>query len=113
MTDMRDDSSSIGMSLLTFLLGAAVGAAVAILYAPQTGVETRQQIAEKAGQLKDKASDIKDQVVDKASQWKDRAANMIQQAGERTADAANVTADQVRNTGVPSEASSMGSSTRG
>src|SRR5436190_1856107 len=54
MSDSREENGSIGTSLITFLLGVAVGATVAILYAPAAGTETRQQIAEKAGQLKDK-----------------------------------------------------------
>ena len=62
MADNRDDSNVIGLSLMTFILGAAVGATVAILYAPQPGTETRAQIAEKAGQLKDKAGELKNWV---------------------------------------------------
>ena len=59
MSDSREENGSIGTSLITFLLGVAVGATVAILYAPAAGTETRAQIAEKAGQLKDKAGELK------------------------------------------------------
>ena len=58
MADRNDNMGSYGSSLVIFLLGAAVGATVAILYAPMTGAETRAQIADKAGTLKDKATDL-------------------------------------------------------
>ena len=57
MSDNRDEGP-IATSLMTFLLGVAVGATVAILFAPQAGAETRAQIAEKAGQIKDKAGEL-------------------------------------------------------
>jgi gas vesicle protein len=38
------------------LLGAAAGAAAAILYAPQSGTETRDLLKTKAGEAKEKAS---------------------------------------------------------
>ena len=82
----REDSS-IATSLMTFLLGVAVGAAVAILYAPQAGSETRQQIAEKAGQLKDKASELKDTVAERAQDWKEKAAAVINHGGSEAENA--------------------------
>ena len=47
MSDQRNDS------LLVFLFGAAVGAGVALLLAPQSGEETRKQIADKTRRLGD------------------------------------------------------------
>lgn len=47
MSDHRTDS------LLAFLLGAAVGAGVALLLAPQSGEETRKQIADRTRKLGD------------------------------------------------------------
>jgi gas vesicle protein len=40
---------------LSFVVGAIVGAAVALLYAPASGRETRQYLREKAESLRDKA----------------------------------------------------------
>src|SRR5437870_5267669 len=79
---MNDENSTIGTSLLTFLLGVAVGATVAILYAPAAGEDTRRNLAEKAGQIKDKASELKDQVAERAVEWKDRAATMVTRGQE-------------------------------
>ena len=44
---MADNGSSAGSVLLAFALGAVAGAAVALLYAPATGEETRRRIAQK------------------------------------------------------------------
>jgi gas vesicle protein len=93
---MDENNGSIGTSLVTFLLGVAVGATVAILYAPASGEETRKQISDKASELKDKAGEIKEQVAQRATEWKDRAAHMINRAEERGAELADSAADSAR-----------------
>ena len=45
MSDNRTDA------LMAFLLGAAVGAGVALLLAPQSGEETRRQLGDRAKRL--------------------------------------------------------------
>ena len=45
---MSDEDN--GARLIWFVAGAAVGAAIALLYAPATGTETRRLIAEKTDQ---------------------------------------------------------------
>ena len=106
---MDDNNSAIGTSLITFLLGVAVGATVAVLYAPASGEETRKQLADKAGEIKDKAGELKEQVAQRATEWKDRAAHMINRAEERgsemmdsAADSARRVADTVRSEAGPS-----------
>jgi gas vesicle protein len=42
------DNNSTGSVLLAFAVGALAGAAIALLYAPATGEETRRKLAEKA-----------------------------------------------------------------
>jgi gas vesicle protein len=44
---VRDDS---GSKLLWFIAGASVGAAVAVLYAPVSGVETRKVLRKKSNE---------------------------------------------------------------
>lgn len=54
----KDESSrSAGTVLLAFMLGAVAGAAVALLYAPAPGRETREFIGEKAREAARKAAD--------------------------------------------------------
>ena len=54
----RDDSAGAGSILLAFLLGAVSGAAVALLYAPATGRETREYLGEKAREGRDRANEV-------------------------------------------------------
>ena len=53
----RDESAGAGSILLAFLLGAVGGAAVALLYAPATGRDTREYLGERAREGRDKAAD--------------------------------------------------------
>lgn len=55
---MSNNNSSAGPVLLAFVLGAAAGAAVALLYAPAPGEETRQRIKDKAREGREKAEAV-------------------------------------------------------
>ena len=52
---MSDSDNSIGAFLAGILIGGLVGAAAALLLAPQSGEETREQIREKSIELRDRA----------------------------------------------------------
>lgn len=52
----RDDGAGAGSVLLAFILGAVSGAAVALLYAPGTGRDTREFLGEKAREGRDRAA---------------------------------------------------------
>ncbi len=54
----RDEGAGAGTVLLSFLLGAVAGAAVALLYAPTTGVETREYIGAKAREGRVRANEM-------------------------------------------------------
>ncbi len=53
----RDEGGGAGSILVAFVLGAVAGAAVALLYAPATGRETREFLGEKAREGREKASE--------------------------------------------------------
>jgi gas vesicle protein len=53
----RDEGAGAGSILLAFLLGAVSGAAVALLYAPATGRETREVLGEKAREGRERAAE--------------------------------------------------------
>jgi gas vesicle protein len=53
----KDEGAGAGSVLLAFLLGAVSGAAVALLYAPATGRETRDFVADKAREGFDRAAE--------------------------------------------------------
>ena len=67
---MRDEGYSSGSVLLSFLLGGVVGAGLALLFAPQSGRETRQQI-------KDLTDDVKDKTTEYVKQAKEKAASIV------------------------------------
>ncbi|HYM24213.1 MAG TPA: YtxH domain-containing protein [Vicinamibacterales bacterium] len=53
----RDEGAGAGSILLAFILGAVSGAAVALLYAPASGKETREYLGEKAREGRARAAD--------------------------------------------------------
>ncbi len=67
---MRDEGYSSGSVLLSFLLGGVVGAGLALLFAPQSGRETRQKI-------KDLTDDVKDKTTEYVRQAKEKAASIV------------------------------------
>ncbi len=52
---MEKNGGSAGTVVMAFAVGAIAGAAVALLYAPDSGEETRRKIAVKARERKDQA----------------------------------------------------------
>ncbi|WP_010096169.1 YtxH domain-containing protein [Ornithinibacillus scapharcae] len=55
------------------IIGAAVGASLALLFAPKSGKEMRKDINQGAIQVKDRASEWKDIAQTKGLEWKDIA----------------------------------------
>jgi gas vesicle protein len=82
----NDNGASI---LVAFIAGAAVGAAVALLFAPATGEETREYLGQRAREGRDRAADaarqgrelLKNQRDNVTSAF-DRARQQFQNAGE-------------------------------
>ncbi len=54
----KDNSGSV---MVAFVIGALTGAAVALLFAPATGEETREYLGQKAREGKDKAREAMEQ----------------------------------------------------
>ena len=57
-----------------FLLGGVIGAAVALLLAPQSGEQTRELLKEKSGELKEKA---RERMADLSGKAKEQAGEML------------------------------------
>jgi gas vesicle protein len=53
----RNNGAGAGSVMLAFLLGAVAGAAVALLYAPAAGKETRDILGEKAREARERAAE--------------------------------------------------------
>ena len=58
-------------------IGGLIGAATALLVAPQSGEETRDTIRDKGVELRDKGIEIKEHVVDTAQETRARAEQAI------------------------------------
>ena len=52
------NNGNAGAVLVAFALGAVAGAAVALLYAPASGEETRRKLAEKAREGRERAEEM-------------------------------------------------------
>jgi len=57
---MSDESNRAGGYVVAFGLGALLGAGLALLYAPRSGHETREMIASKGRDLRDRAGHLGD-----------------------------------------------------
>ena len=55
---MANNGNSAGGVLVAFAIGAIAGAAVALLFAPATGEETRKKLAEKAKEGRERAESM-------------------------------------------------------
>jgi gas vesicle protein len=60
-----------------FLIGGAVGAAIALLYAPQSGRETRKDISRTARRVKDQAVDLVEEAMDTVDDFIDDTKDMV------------------------------------
>jgi gas vesicle protein len=87
---MADDSGcSVGAVGLAFVTGGLVGAAMALLLAPQSGRESREQVRgyarraeEHAHELADTATELMDQAVDKGRAFVQEKKSVLTEAVE-------------------------------
>jgi gas vesicle protein len=75
---MSDDGAGAGSVLLAFLLGAVAGAAVALLYAPAAGSETREFLGEKAREGRDRAAEAAQKGREYINQGRETITNAIE-----------------------------------
>jgi len=80
---MSNNENSVGSVLVAFALGAVAGAAVALLYAPASGVDTRRKLAEKAREGREKAETM----AREGREFFDRQRDNLSAAVERGRDA--------------------------
>jgi gas vesicle protein len=88
---MSDRESDLGAFLSGVIIGGLVGAAAALLLAPQSGEETRAIIKERSIELKDRAAETAEEARHRAEmaaiEARHRAEEIAHQARERADDA--------------------------
>jgi gas vesicle protein len=78
----KDDGGGAGSILLAFVLGAVSGAAVALLYAPAPGRETREYLGDKARESRDRAADAAAKGREIVTQGRETLATAIEKGKE-------------------------------
>jgi gas vesicle protein len=84
---MSEEQSHQRSSLTIFAVGALIGAGIALLYAPQSGKDTRKLLAKKAKALKDKTQDAVENVQEFIHDRKADLAAVIDSGKDAIADA--------------------------
>ena len=72
-----------GSVMLAFMLGAVAGAAVALLYAPAPGEETRGYLGRRARDSRDRARDAAREATDQGREFYERQRDSVNTAIER------------------------------
>jgi gas vesicle protein len=81
--DETDESQSQGTSNLAwFLTGALIGATAALLYAPKSGKETRQYIADRTQQGRDAVESASEDLVGAGKEMFDRGRKLVEDAAD-------------------------------
>ncbi|MCG6534089.1 MAG: YtxH domain-containing protein [Syntrophales bacterium LBB04] len=85
---MKDNTTKIGGA---FLIGAMIGAAIALLYAPKSGRETRKDITRAARRVKNSTVDLIEDAIDDVngfvSDLRAKAADIVDQGVDLSAKA--------------------------
>jgi len=87
------DRDEFGAFLVGFVVGGLTGAVVALLFAPQSGEETRALIKDKSIELRDRATHSAEDLIARAeataAEYRARADELTKMAREKTAELAN------------------------
>ena len=78
----RNDGAGAGSVLLAFILGAVSGAALALLYAPATGEETRKYLGDRAREGRDRVNEFAEKGRDAVKQGRETIATAIEKGRE-------------------------------
>ncbi len=80
---MSRDTNGGGSVMLAFVLGAVAGAAVALLFAPAAGEETREYLGKRAREGRDRARDAARDATDQGREFYERQRDTVTSAIDR------------------------------
>ena len=75
---MRDDGSKV----VWFVAGVSIGAAIALLYAPASGAETRKKLIEKTGDGREALAESGREFMDKGRELYEKGRRLVDDAAE-------------------------------
>jgi gas vesicle protein len=75
---MAEDRSNPSGVILAFLLGGLTGAALAILYAPRSGEETREKLGEKMREGAERGRELRDRAVTRGKEIYEEASDYVE-----------------------------------
>ena len=75
---MRDD----GAKAVWFLAGVSIGAAIALLYAPASGEETRKKLIEQTGGSREALAETGREFMDKGRELYDKGRRLVDDAAD-------------------------------
>jgi len=81
----------------SFLLGLAVGAGVALLFAPRTGEETRRDLQRRAREVGDQAQDLVSEITESVGNTLQQAKDKVEGRIDAARDAVDLKRRQVTN----------------
>ncbi len=93
---MNDSSSEFGAFLAGFVIGGLVGAAAALILAPQSGSETRSQIVGKSQEFREVGSRRASQARETASGYVHDISDMASEKGHQVQEQARIVLDAGR-----------------
>jgi gas vesicle protein len=82
----NDQGINPGGVAMAFIAGAAVGAAVALLFAPATGEQTREYLSQRAREGRDRATEAARQGRDMLNRQRENIANAFDRIREQQRD---------------------------
>ncbi len=77
--DIQDQSSS---RIAWFITGAVIGAVAAILYAPKSGKDTRQYIADRTQEGRDAVTETSKDIIEAGREMYERGRQLVEDAAE-------------------------------
>lgn len=79
MSQDREDTSG---KLAWFFAGAAIGAAIALLYAPDPGEVTRRKIGRKVNDQRDRLAESGREILDRGKEYIDKGRKLADEAAD-------------------------------
>jgi gas vesicle protein len=78
----HESGYDLGSNVAWFLTGTFIGAAIAILYAPKSGKDTRRYLSDKVQQSKDAVADTGNNIVEAGKDMFDRGRQLVDDAAD-------------------------------